>query len=73
MKNNVAACLAGRAGTTFEDCYHETLHQSAPRVAVNYTRCVLCGGEMLRDSASRVCSRPLCRAVRVVLQKQAIR
>jgi hypothetical protein len=66
----MAACLAGRAASTFEDTYHETLHDSAPRVAVNYATCVLCGGEMLRDSVSRVCSRELCKAVRIAKQKQ---
>lgn len=66
----MVACLAGRNGTTFEDCYHDYMHSSAPRLAVNYATCLLCGGEMLRDSASNICSRSLCKAVRVMLQKQ---
>jgi hypothetical protein len=70
MKNHMAACLAGRGASTFEDSYHETLHNSAPRQAVNYAKCVLCGGEMLRDSVSSLCSRTLCRAVRMILQQQ---
>jgi cytochrome c-type biogenesis protein CcmH/NrfF len=56
-------------GSVFERCYHETLHHSHPRSAVNYTRCMLCQGEMLRDSMSQICSRPLCRAVRIKMQK----
>lgn len=55
----------------FEKCYHETVHRSQPRLAVNYTRCALCQGEMLRDSMSRICSRSLCRAVRIKMQKAA--
>jgi cytochrome c-type biogenesis protein CcmH/NrfF len=58
-----------QGGAVFENCFHETLHHSQPRSAVNYARCILCQGEMLRDSMSRICSRPLCRAVRIKMQK----
>jgi cytochrome c-type biogenesis protein CcmH/NrfF len=53
----------------FHNCYHESVHRSQPRVAVNYVRCMLCHGEMLRDSMSRICSRPLCKSVRIKMQK----
>ena len=55
--------------SVFHNCYHESVHRSQPRVAVNYARCMLCQGEMLRDSMSRICSRPLCKAVRIKMQK----
>jgi len=56
-------------GATFRNCYHESLHNSMPRVAVNYANCLFCGREMLRDSVSSVCSRTICRAVRIALQR----
>lgn len=69
MRSTMATCLGRRGASSFEDCYHETVHDSVPRVAVNYAKCLLCGGDMLRDSASRVCSRALCKAVRMALQE----
>lgn len=53
----------------FNQIYHPTLHESAPRNSVNYIECRFCGQPMLRDSSNNeICARPMCRSVRMRMQ-----
>lgn len=51
-----------------------SLRPSDLRDAVNYRICELCLGRFLADSSnSRICSRPLCKAVRMATQHKRLR
>jgi hypothetical protein len=60
-----------RGEREFDEIYHPALHSSAQRNAVNYTECQLCRQPMLRDSGGgTICSRSMCRSVRMRLQSR---
>jgi hypothetical protein len=64
--------IIGQTGAlAFENVLHDSIHESCKRNRVNYSRCPLCNGEMLRDSCTPICDRPMCREFRKFLCRQS--